>query len=57
MKKEIELLRREERWDNVLRIQKAQDYQNSKVKQKIEFDMMRGEQVQIEKQQLMDTRN
>lgn len=56
IKKELELLRREERWDNVLRIQKAQEYQQSKVKQKIEFDTMRGEHLLMEKQQLMDTR-
>ena len=49
LKKEIDLLRREERWENVLRIQKAQDYAKRKVKQKIEFDMMRGDQLATEK--------
>lgn len=52
----MDILRREERWENVLRIQKAQEYQQSKVRQKVEFDMMRGEQLQYEKQYIMDTR-
>ena len=56
LKREIDILRREERWENVLRIQKAHDYQKSKVKQKIEFDMMRGEQLQQEKAEMMQTR-
>lgn len=49
LKREVDILRREERWDNVLRIQKAQEYQKNKVKQKIEFDKLKGEQLQAEK--------
>ena len=49
LKREVDILRREERWDNVLRIQKAQEYQKKKVKQKIEFDKLKGEQLQVEK--------
>lgn len=49
LKREVDILRREERWDNVLRIQRAQEYQKNKVKQKIEFDKLKGEQLQAEK--------
>jgi hypothetical protein len=38
LKKEIDLLKREERLSNVARIAKANEYQQQKIKQKIEFD-------------------
>ena len=56
LKKEMDLLKREERLENVARIARANEYSSSKVKQKIDFDKLRGEQLMNEKRQLLETR-
>lgn len=56
IKKEMDLLKREEKIENVERIGKAQDYKKQKILEKIEFDNMKTEHVKREKEKLMDTR-
>jgi hypothetical protein len=56
IKKEMELLKREEKIENVDRIAKAQEYKKAKILEKIEFDNMKTEHVRREKEKLMDTR-
>jgi hypothetical protein len=43
LNKEMALLKREERLENVQRIGKANEYIQLKIKQKIDFDQQRGE--------------
>ena len=50
------MLKREERLENVARITKANEYQNQKIKQKIEFDQQRAEAISAEKAEMLDTR-
>ena len=52
----MELLRREEKQENVDRIQRADNYQKKKIKMKIDFDMQRGESILKTKQEYMETR-
>lgn len=52
----MDLLKREERLENVARIAKANEYQALKIKQKIEFDQQRGEALMAEKKELLETR-
>lgn len=54
--REAELLKREERLENVARIAKANQYAAVKVKQKIEYDMRKAEAVAAEKADMMATR-
>ena len=56
IKREQELLKREERLDNVARIARANKYQANRIKQKIDFDKQRGEQLMAEKKNMLDTR-
>ena len=52
----MDLLKREERLENVERIARANEYSAQKVKQKIEYDQIKGEQLQQEKQMMLETR-
>lgn len=56
MRREAELLKREERLENVERINKANQYAAAKVKEKIELDKKRGEDLQREKERALQTR-
>ena len=49
-------MKREERLENVERINKANRYAAQKVKDKIEFDKARGEAIQKEKADALSTR-
>jgi hypothetical protein len=42
--------------DNVARIARANKYQANRIKQKIDFDKQRGEQLMAEKKNMLDTR-
>lgn len=50
------MLKREERLENVVRIAKVNQYNAEKIKKKIELDKMRGDQIQEEKTQMLETR-
>ena len=52
----MELLKREERLDNVKRISKANEYQNQKIKEKIDYDKVKCEQLAAEKADMLETR-
>ncbi len=56
LKKEMDLIKREDKQENVERIQKAQDYKKQKVMEKIEYGNMKTEHVKKEKDKLMETR-
>ena len=56
MHREEELLKREERLENCARIEKANVYAASKVRQKIEADKKRGEDLAREKADMLKTR-
>lgn len=56
IKRELDLIKREEKVENVERISKAQDYKKQKILEKLEFDNMKGEQIRKEKEKLLDTR-
>jgi hypothetical protein len=43
LKKEMDLIKREEKFENVDRIAKAQEYKKQKVIEKIEFGNLKGE--------------
>ena len=45
LKKEAILLQREEKLENVRRIQKANEYQNKKISEKIEQDKLKGDMI------------
>ena len=49
IKKEVEILKREERLENVARIAKANEYQNKLVSDKIEMDKIKGDLISKEK--------
>ena len=49
IKKEMEILKREERLENVARIAKANEYQNKLVSDKIEMDKIKGDMIAKEK--------
>ena len=54
--REAELLKREERLENVKRIAKANEYAAGKVKQKIEYDMQKAEAIAAGKAEMLATR-
>lgn len=56
IKKEMDLIKREDRIENVTRISKANDYKKQKILEKIEFDNMKTHHVNSEKNKLMETR-
>lgn len=56
LKREMDLIKREEKLENVDRISKAQDYKKTKVLEKIEYGNMKSEHVRKEKEKLMETR-
>lgn len=56
IKREQELLRREEKLENVGRISKAQEYKKQKILEKIEFDNQKATHLQKEKEKLLETR-
>jgi hypothetical protein len=56
LKREMDLIKREDKLENVERISKAQEYKKAKVLEKIEFDNMKTEHVKKEREKLMETR-
>lgn len=56
IKREMELLRREEKIENVERIAKAQDYKKQKILEKIEYDNEKSVHLRKEKEKLLETR-
>lgn len=56
LKREMDLIKREEKIENVTRIAKAQDYQKQKTLEKIQYDNMKSVQLQREKDKLLETR-
>ena len=56
LKKEVAMLKLEEKLQNVQRIAKANEYAAEKVKQRIEFDKQRGEALAAEKADMLKTR-
>lgn len=56
LKREMDMIKREDKLENVERISKAQDYKKTKVLEKIEFGNMKTEHVKKEKEKLMETR-
>ena len=56
LKREQELIKREDRLENVDRISKANEYKKTKILEKIEYDRAKGDQIQKEKAKLMETR-
>lgn len=56
LKKEMDAIKREDKQENVERIQRAQDYKKQKVMEKIEYGNAKSEHVKREKDKLMETR-
>jgi len=56
LKREKDLLKREEKLENVERIARAQEYKKQKVLEKIEFGNLKTELVKNEREKLMETR-
>jgi hypothetical protein len=56
IKREMELIKREDRLENVDRITKANEYKKGKILEKIEFDNIKGDHIRKEKGKLMETR-
>ena len=56
VKKEMDMIKREDRQENVERISKAQGYKKDKIMEKINFDNMKTVHVRNEKQKLLETR-
>ncbi len=56
LKREMDLIKREDKLENVERISKVQEYKKAKVLEKIEFGNIKSEHVQKEKEKLMETR-
>jgi hypothetical protein len=56
IKREKDLIKREDRLENVERITRATEYHKAKILEKIEFDSLKGEHVKKEKGKLMETR-
>ncbi len=52
----MDLIKREDKLENVDRISKAQEYKKTKVLEKIEFGNLKGEQIRKEKEKLLETR-
>ena len=56
LKREMDLIKREDKLENVQRITKANEYKKGKILEKIEFGNMKGEHIRKEKGKLMETR-
>lgn len=56
LKREMDLIKREDKLENVDRIARAQEYKKQKVLEKIEFGNMKGEHLKKEKEKLLETR-
>ena len=56
IKKEYDLLRREDKLESVERISRANNYKKQKILEKIEFDNMKSQHVKKEKEKLLETR-
>ena len=56
MKREMDLIKREDKLENVDRITKANEYKKAKILEKIEFDNIKGDHIKKEKGKLMETR-
>jgi|DEB0MinimDraft_12_1074336.scaffolds.fasta_scaffold72731_1 hypothetical protein len=56
LKKEMELIKREERLENVQRIAKANQYQKDLIKSKIAEQDQRGASLKKEKEKMLETR-
>jgi hypothetical protein len=56
IKKEMEMIKREDKLENVDRITKATEYKKHKILEKIEYDNVKSQHVQKEKEKLMETR-
>ena len=56
IKKELDLLKREDKQESVERISRAQGYKKQKIIEKIEFDNMKAQHVKKEKEKLLETR-
>ena len=56
IKKEIDLIKREDRQENVFRINKATEYKKQKILERIEYDNHKSTQLNKEKEKLMETR-
>ena len=56
LKKEQELIKREDKQENVDRIAKAQQYKRDAIMEKIQFDSLKSKQVQQEKEKLASMR-
>lgn len=52
----MDLIKREDRLENVDRISRATEYKKAKILEKIEFDAQKGEIIKKEKDKLMETR-
>lgn len=52
----MDLIKREDKLENVQRITKANEYKKAKILEKIEFGNMKGEHIRKEKGKLMETR-
>ena len=56
IRRELSLVKREERLDNVERIARANKYAAAKIKKKIESDMQRSNRLEAQKQEIMEQR-
>jgi uncharacterized protein YfeS len=56
IRKEMALIKREDRLENVERIARANEYQQKKIMQKIEFDKLKTEALMAEKANMLETR-
>jgi hypothetical protein len=56
LKREQDLIKREDKMENVDRISRANEYKKQKILEKIEYDNMKANQVSREKEKLMETR-
>ena len=54
--KEMEMIKREEKVENVQRISKAQEYMKEKIVEKIQYDNAKSEHLRREKEKLLETR-
>lgn len=56
LKREMDLIRREEKIENVERISRAQAYKKEKILEKIEYGNMKAHHINQEKAKLLETR-
>ena len=56
IRKEAEMIKREERLDNVARIARANQHAKAKILKKIEFDMMKSKVLEGQKNDLLEQR-